>query len=266
MARPRHLPDFSNPPLNEVVLGVQFAPIIGYQQIYAGEVWELFKKDFPVVQEHPALPPQFETFGYSPPQPAFEFIGGIMPSRHWFITSDQFELIQFQQDKFLHNWRKVGDGSNEYPRFEKILGKYTTELGALEKYFKNKFAISSILINQCEVSYINFINLVDFEDASPGDIFSFLNFGNSVHEVSCNFNRYILNDRNEPTGRVRCTLNQGIGDHGPTYRLEIRVVGAPKTPTIADALNFIENGRETIVNLFKEVTTTSAHRIWGIKE
>src|SRR4051794_13517866 len=63
VTRPETLPDFCTPPLNEVVVGVQFTPARGYQQIRAGEVWALFRSIFPKVEEFPALPPMFETFG-----------------------------------------------------------------------------------------------------------------------------------------------------------------------------------------------------------
>lgn len=65
LPRPDHLPDFRTPPLNEVVVGVQFAPARGYQQILAGEVWELYRAQFPTVEEMPPIPPAFETFGLS---------------------------------------------------------------------------------------------------------------------------------------------------------------------------------------------------------
>ena len=115
--RPHNLPDFSLPPLSEVVLGVQFQSPIGYQQIHAGDVWKLFKNDYPLVQEHQALPPTFETFGLSTQSVSvpFNFNSGAVHDRFWFVKSDDHELIQFQQDRIVHNWRKLDN--SEYPRF-----------------------------------------------------------------------------------------------------------------------------------------------------
>ena len=41
MNRPKDLPEYDNPPINEVVLGVQFSTPEGYRQIYADEIWKI---------------------------------------------------------------------------------------------------------------------------------------------------------------------------------------------------------------------------------
>ena len=60
-SRPDHLPDFRKPPLNEVVLGVQFNEPAGYRLIRAFEVWSLFREVYPEVHEQPPLAPIVET-------------------------------------------------------------------------------------------------------------------------------------------------------------------------------------------------------------
>ena len=160
--RPKHLPDFRSPPLSEVVLGVQFASPQGYNQLLAYKVWELFRDEYPVVQELPAIPPAFETFGL-PQSEAFggQFNFGIVTGgthdRFWFLRPTQDELIQFQHDRLLHNWRRLADQQNEYPRFETMITRYETELERLEN-FAATLVPQSLAINQCEVSYINQIS------------------------------------------------------------------------------------------------------------
>ncbi len=245
---------------------MQFAPVQGYQQIHAGKVWELFKSDFPTVQEHPALPSTFETFGFAPPQFGFDFLNGATHDRFWFLTDSQEELIQFQMDKFLHNWRKVRDEKNEYPRFEKIITKFSKELKTLETFFQKTFVSAPLSINQCEITYVNFIYQEDVKNLALSEIFSFLKFNGDPSEISCSFNSYITNSKGEPKGRIKCELNQALGIRGPLYRLSLTVRGAPETTTLNDALNFIISGRETIVNLFKETTSSKAHDLWRIKK
>ncbi|MBK6702793.1 MAG: hypothetical protein IPG56_02750 [Caulobacteraceae bacterium] len=65
MADVRILPEFKNSPLTEVVLSVQFAPLVNYRGTNAFEVWSLFREEFSQLEEHPPLPQQFETFGRS---------------------------------------------------------------------------------------------------------------------------------------------------------------------------------------------------------
>ena len=47
MTRPDHLPDYSRPPLDEVVLGVQFASVPVYASVDAKGIWDLYRQEFP---------------------------------------------------------------------------------------------------------------------------------------------------------------------------------------------------------------------------
>ena len=121
MSRPENLPDFSNPPLKEVVLGIQFAPPSAYKPIHAGEVWHLFESNFPTTRELETLPASYELFGLpqceSPQAPSFEPVPG---KRFWFLSPEENELIQFQQDRLLHNWRKEGNFISILNTFRKV--------------------------------------------------------------------------------------------------------------------------------------------------
>ncbi len=265
MSSPSHLPNYSNPPLNEVVMGVQFAPPLGYQQIYALEVWELFRRDFPKVKEMPPLPPTFETFGR--PQSGRINLGivtGPSHDRFWFISENEDELIQFQQDRLLHNWRKVGDGTNPYPRFENIFPKFETELSALEKYF-TKFSPERMNINQCEITYLNHILLKEENDISISNWISLINLGNlNLEDISFAFRKTINNAEGNPCGRLTCEGGNGLNDKDePLILLNLSVKGAPQEPNISSALDFIRTGREVLVNCFDEITTEFAHTRWG---
>src|ERR1700722_7390502 len=60
--RPADLPEFGVPPLTEVVLGAQFDVIPGFLTPYVGLIWQRFRDSFPFIEEHPPVPPVFETF------------------------------------------------------------------------------------------------------------------------------------------------------------------------------------------------------------
>jgi uncharacterized protein (TIGR04255 family) len=133
LVRPDNLPDFTNPPVTEVVLSIQFAPPPAYREVYAREVWAIFEKSFPIIEEKPQLPPSFEVFG-GPEMPGmklnFGILSGVVHNRYWFLVPNKTELIQFQQDRFIHNWRKVTD--NEYPRFEAVVANFSDALASLD--------------------------------------------------------------------------------------------------------------------------------------
>lgn len=265
-SRPSHLPDFTSPPLSEVYLGVQFAPPNGYKQILAGNVWELYRKDYPKVLEQPALEPTFETFGlpFAPNANQFKFLTGAAHDRFWFLSENEQELIQFQQDRLLHNWREVVNPTETYPRFESMISKFKNELEILDVYMKS-LSTQPLMINQFEVSYINHIHISEDPSFKPDKWLNFINFSKMDPE---NFNvslrEIFYSDANKPAGRLIIEAvtatdikNQNI------IRLTLTARGAPLESTIDSALESLTNGRNIIVSKFADITTEFAHKTWG---
>lgn len=243
---------------------MQFNPPRSYQQIRAGEVWNLFRAEFPSVQELPALPPNFETFGLPSSSGQLRLRSGASHDRFWFLTLKGDELIQFQQDRLLHNWRKVGDGTNEYPRFEGMVKRFEDELGQLERYI-GSLAPQALQITQCEVSYINHISPPVGEPLIVGDWLRPLNLQTPLEadDFSLNFRQTINADDGNPQGRLVVEVGSAIAEDGaPLIMLNISVRGAPKEATTSSALDFICKGRELIVTRFSQLTTEAAHVRW----
>jgi len=268
-ARPPLLPDFGSPPLKEVVLGVQFAAPKGYQQIHAGEVWNLYKSQYPEVHDQPALPPTFETFGLPHQQvsmkPQFGFITGGTHDRFWFLSSNGERLIQFQQDRLLHNWRKVGDGSNEYPRFESMRDEFRAELVKFQDYI-GSLTPQGLSINQCEISYINHIRLDRSKSKAFSAWFNFLSFTESQpDDFSINFREIIKNNEGKPLGRLYVETAIGyLPDGDDVILLTLSVKGAPSATSIESAMDFFSMGRDIIVRRFTQLTTEQAHKEWEL--
>jgi uncharacterized protein (TIGR04255 family) len=250
--------------LYEVVLGAQFGPPQGYQQIYAGEVWNLFRKEFPKVEEQPPLAPAFETFGLpSKGRQQIGLVTGASHDRFWFLRQDGDELIQFQQDRLLHNWRKVGDETNEYPRFESMANRFRHELEQLQTYM-NSLTPQTLAINQCEISYINHIE-AGSADIIASDWLRFVSFGEKEpDDFFVGFREVIRDSENKPFARLVCDAAIGIkADQQKNIQLTLTVRGTPKGDNIAAALDFLSIGRDQIVCKFTELTTDKAHRKWG---
>lgn len=263
VTRPADLPEFDNPPLNEVVLGIQFDPPKGYQQIYAGEVWKLYRKDFPHVQEQPALPPTFETFG--PTRAAsinFKIESGASHDRFWFISEDGSQLIQFQSDRILHNWRKTTTSNPNYPRFERICDGFMKEAMTLEAYLLS-LGNPALVVRQCEVTYINHIPMSRSESHKIADWLSYLQFDREPDDLSCAFRQVIRSASGQPVGRLICEAVTAMDEKGgPFVRFSLTVRGVPDAPTVASAIEFLTKGREIIVRTFTDMTTESAHQAW----
>jgi uncharacterized protein (TIGR04255 family) len=267
VTRSLDLPDFKSPPINEVVMGVQFSAPNGYNQIRASEVWSLFKEDFPSCEEHRPLSPEFETFGRQPGTNMIEI--GLMPgsthSRYWFVSPKSDQLIQFQQDRFLHNWRKLGDQSNQYVRFDTMVVEFEKELRKLENYFDGIIE-QKLNITQIELSYINTIEIN--QNASSDDPFAALSFvklsDRKVETFSFKFQEQILNNASHPVGRLYCEASSRINSAGrPIIYLELTVRGVPVNPNIESALEFLITGRKKIVQSFAQITSDEAHKAWS---
>lgn len=251
-------------------MGVQFSPPQGYGQIRAGEVWQLFRADYPIVQEKDALPPNFETFGV--PRPGqitgrVNFVSGALHDRFWFMRQSEDELIQFQQDRLLHNWRKVGDQNNDYPRFENMLQRFNAELAALEAYAAS-LVPQSLAINQCEISYINHIMGGSGATLSPADWVRFAAFEEqSPEDFSITFREIVRDSKGHPIGRFTCESYSAMNQAGRAIIvLNLTVRGSPSGTDIVAALDFIRRSRSIIVKKFASLTTEIAHRVWGRRQ
>jgi uncharacterized protein (TIGR04255 family) len=255
--------NFNNPPLNEVVIGVQFSPPNEYNQLYAFEVWNLYKKDYPQVQEKPYLPSSFETFGISQTGHQIINLGGANHDRFWFISENGNELIQFQNDKLFHNWRKLEDEASLYPRYDAIIKKFSSELDILLNYFK-KFDQRDTIINQCEISYISHIKFDITDQDIMHSFFNCFNFKEQdASDFAVTFRRSIKRDNN-PVGRLICDIKVANDQKGnPMILVNLTVRGAPASGRREDAIKFINEGHNSIIETFENITTKEAHRIWG---
>lgn len=264
MARPEHLPDFTKPPLDEVVLGVQFSSVPRYASVYANDIWALFKDEFPTIQEQPFLEPKFETFGGVNPHPSVQFQIGPPPigNRLWFISSNENNLLQFQADRFIANWRKR-PRPQKYPRFEKIAEAFGENLNALSEHFQKEFDYK-LDINQAEIAYINIIPVEEFSDT--GKWFKLWDgCGVNVEAINTSFNEIISHSDGGPFARLIHEIQSVTTQDGKqkALRLSLTFRGKPESNNIAAAMEFLALGRNKIVTRFDEITTIHAHNKWG---
>lgn len=278
-ARPADLPEYDNPPVVEVVLSVQFAELRNYRTVHGGLLWDKkFRTSFGEFSEHPPLDPTFETFG--PPGAVDvgfsvkQMLGPPVP-RLWFAMKNKTELIQFQADRFIHNWRKV-KSEDTYPKYENIKEKFLCEIKDVEQFIQAEH-IGHIDPNQCEVTYVNHIY---FEkdgdprdkleeilrpwakvDADPGDEGATLPPLEDARFAA----RYVIKGgQNSPFGRLLIQAEPVVAQNNqPIVRLNLTARGAPHAPSMDGVEEFFDIGREAIVRGFTAITTPAMHRIWG---
>jgi len=242
----------TNPPLVELVIGIQFNnPIINNELI--NKIYNsLFISDFPKIEEKQPIPSAIEEFN----KPTITRILNGFHSRKLFISCDNNKLIQIQPDKILFNWRKV---SNEdlYPRFNNVFQEFFTHLNKIEKLIKCKDEI-----NQYEITYIDHFQL---------DLFNIVSYN-----LSKIFNVFTLKEElssiliiySIPQSLINGNLNMSFQsairsiDNKKIIAVESSCRGYKKEDTINE---WFKNSHDILYDYFFSILTEESKKILGYK-
>lgn len=259
------MPDYNNPPVSEVAIAVQFADLHGFPAPYLGDLWTAFgRDDFPIVQNQQVLPPMSGSTKEN-------VISLVDPSceipRVWFLSKDGAELIQFQQDRLVFNWRKMKDG--KYPRFECVIQKFEHVLIALQKFADDHK--KQLVYDTLELTYVNVIPFEDFGGAE--------NIGNCLKDAVWQKEHGFLPQPSKYNGLwefefpdlngrmfAHAYSAQQITDGKPVLRFDIIVraqYAPPFDKDIKSMLQWYGAAREHIVLGFNDLTTSVMHEKWG---
>jgi uncharacterized protein (TIGR04255 family) len=261
----QQLPEFERPPVVEVALGVQFRPLVGPLSIELAELRERWRRDFPLAQEHPPLPPAIEGAASGLGQVQV-LIAPVMQHRFWFLSADFSDLIQVQADRLNVNWRKTRAELN-YPRYGHVRGQLAARLGEFADYAE-RHRLGSLEITQAEANYVNAIILPQGE------------LGRLEHALRLWQPTPLPNVGIAAEAHVSMVFPISQGVRGPSrlyvavdpsrtpdgddsLLLTLTVRGAPAGDDIAAAMEFIDRAHEHVVRSFAELTPLSMHATWG---
>lgn len=268
--RPKDLPNFTRPPVHEVLLAIQFGTLTDFHSYHVGKLWDRVRDRYPDIREQAPLIAQFETFGVAEPaqQPsAIEMLMTPPMARYWFEAGET-ALMQVQQDKLIHNWRK-GDSQAEYPRYENVREEFLADYRALSDFAREE-KFGDIRINQCEVAYVNTIFVPGVEDPyrAVDKVMKVWNWPTvsigEFEQVSIQ-PRFILSKEGQPYARLHVGMLPAIrrSTRQPCLQLTMSVKGRPVDESLDAALDFFAEGREAIVRVFADLTTPEMHKEWG---
>lgn len=266
------LPEFRNPPVVEVALSVQFDTLEKLRTPQIGLLWQKLRDRFPRTEDQPPLEPVYERFGV-PTSPGgglrLQLLTKPPPARVWFLNPDGTELIQVQQDRFVHNWRK-GDEGGSYPRYESIRGCFEDEVTQFRDFLKQN-GMEEFNPNQCEVTYVNHIFP---RDSSSGHSHFSEILAPFRPEFSDSFLpqpedgrlslRFVIPGRDDPLGRLHVDVQPAYeaASDRPMYRMALTARGRPTGGGIPGVLGFMDLGREWIVRGFASISSTRMHETW----
>src|SRR5207247_3706561 len=149
--------DWKRPPIIEVVLGIQFAPLPKFNNGHLGWFWREVKADYPNATDAAPIDTVVEGFG---DEPEFEFPGikfGMVrgDSRLRMTSADGSRMVQVQNGWLVVNWVKAGDAS-PYPGYPQVLAEFQRVLGAFGKFVAAE-SLGEVVPNLWEATYIDHI-------------------------------------------------------------------------------------------------------------
>jgi uncharacterized protein (TIGR04255 family) len=263
-----NLPDFARPPIVEALLSVQFRRLEQLAIPHFGVFWQSIRRVYPRFQVHPPLNSVFERFGeqsVSSPQISVEELSSP-PVRCWFVDESENRLLQIQNDRFIHNWRKVRI-DDAYPRYTVVRQTFETEWNNFCAFLASE-NLGTPQPNQCEVTYVNHIEGIDKHGHPIG-----------LHEIYPSWTGETSGDFLPNPVIVQCMTSYEMpNQHGrlhidfkPAIRradgkeiilLTLTARGAPASPNLTDVLAWFDLGREWVVRGFTDFTSAMMHSLW----
>jgi uncharacterized protein (TIGR04255 family) len=272
------LPEYESPPVVETVLAVKFRSISGLDSVKIVEFWlENLKEgehSFPRTQIRPPYDMPIERFDSGPSQlpgnliQLINPIQGFPPSRFWFMSDDEEDLVQIQHDWIAFNWRKQPDSdykryAHGAERFSQIWSKFSD--------FVSKNELGALVPVQCEVTYINSIPVAEGVWIDHGDgarVTNLLERGEGrlpTQEGVSVSSQYIAKDESgSPSARLHVQLGSAFqaGTNEPIFSMNLTFRGRPLTDDYEGVRQFFDLGHNWIVGGFDELTTEEIHNVW----
>lgn len=247
--------NFSNSPLSEVVCGVEFnAP--GFSSVHFGLYWQTIREHFP---QYFDMPPIGEISLFSP-----------IPilRRVWLESVEKKQLIQLQADRFLYNWRRLPDDTEEYPHFETVYLNFIEEWKHFQKWWLGvTISPAPIFPVRYQLTYLNQIdNILGWE--TPADHYNIFTFmgrkwdsfldNPTVHVSNLQFS--IPQNR----GILSVNINQGLlaPENKPVMTFELTAQSSDATIDIDEWFNTVH---EYVVRSFLDLTKDSIQKEWGLE-
>ena len=244
---------FENSPLQEVVIGVQFNPIVDSNSIIS-EFYQIKKGKFPRLIEDSPIPHIIEKFDS---QNIVTFQNGYYSRKH-FVEQSEHKLIQIQSDKLLFNLR-ILDKKNDYPFFDNIRIEFLNHLNDLDNIY-------SIInnIDQLEITYLNHIPIVEFNEDNYDLSKIFINYfpSNTVKNFNCTYIIPIQKINGNLTLKLQDGLNRATQNKVVVLELTIRGNKTEKQ-SMDDWFNESHN---ILFDFFLNSISESAKKLWKLKK
>jgi uncharacterized protein (TIGR04255 family) len=267
---------FDDPPVVEVVASVQFDGLSDASIFSVGTHWaQSLREEFPIFSlQAPYDVPQ-ELF-QKPPAPVLGFQFSTRPQlpRLWLSGQEgqPSELMQVQQDWFALNWRKVQPNA-KYDRWSQRRAAFEYRWNA---FFGWAASLGDELTpKQFEVTYVNHVRPIAGlweQHSESSKVFAFgppLEVRGYGLEQSGWSADYVTPPDVYPPARTHISVKPGFTrDSNVPEPLPILIFEITARGPVPDAdrlLDCLDQGRNSVVLSFVEVTSSEAKAAWGVR-
>jgi len=258
MVDPQGLPSFQEPPVNEVAVALQFSNILAIRGVDLAAIASHFTNEYPLVEEHPPLPPIMVS------GPTFNLTMGSefdLP-RLWFVNEESTRLVQLQRDRIGVNWRRANPDAG-YPRYDVLVRPTLIDAFDRLRTALRDLEMQEPTIEAIEMTYVNPIELGD--DLRVSDVLRPWS-GELSSELGAEADGFTLRltfGIEELAGRLFVDASEVTrSDDGRRVMLFNLVVRAPVDGSFEDALKSVDVARAWIVKGFTSMTTQRMHDQW----
>jgi uncharacterized protein (TIGR04255 family) len=257
--------DFDKPPVVETSLGFIFTKVPGWSVLHFGALWEHFRSKYPLTEFPPPILPTIVgppiTLEWSPSE-------SMIPLRALFTDASRTQLVQVQNDFFLHNWRKT-DKTPDYEHYDQMLPLFKQDWTTYLE-FLTSHGLTRPVVSRCEMSYFNHIvrgqDWQNFEDL-PKLFRAWRGFEKSEVFTNIEVAAFTI-VQSVGRGKVQIAVSPGVRTVDGKEILQMNVT-ASATPTRSEDKELFEALGEChriALKSFDSFVTDEALNKWGMKQ
>ena len=263
-------PTFLDPPIIELVLGVQFSPLTKLTSGHFGLFWKSLSEEWSLPSDAPALSDEFETFDVPPWRKAqmMQFSLGPAPTPGRFMVTHRNgdRLIQMQPSRFHLNWRKK-DGQTRYLSYKTLIAEFEEAFKKFSEFVRER-ELGTILPNQWELTYVNAFpkgphwkTPADWSNVLPSlfsDLFPVNGLGIGLDGRSAEWSYEII----PKLGRLHIAAGPGLWEGNESLLLRTTARGPIDKSNPLGLRAGLDLGHDAAVGVFLKVTSPELKTSW----
>lgn len=264
-------PDFSTPPIVELVLGAQFSPLTKLTSGHFGLFWKILGDEWVEPLDDIALDERFETFDNIRRIPSFQIRVGQqrLPNRFKITHKDQERLIQIQNTRFHFNWRRK---ASFYPSYKQLISEFEDAFEKFSRFVEGN-GLGAVEVNQWELTYIDaFPKGIDWQSMEDwpfvlpglfGKLFSTESLNLSLEQRAAEWSYEIT----PKLGRLHLSAHTGYATDEKVESLLLNMTARGQVgKNAAESLRRgLDIGHEVAFGAFTKVVNPQLISSWGVK-